>query len=325
MASSLAAEPKGTSHGSKESAPPAASGAGFAWAVLGYTVFVILFGAVVRITGSGAGCGQHWPTCHGEVAHLPSTIETAIELTHRLTSGLSLLFALLLIALSRRRFAPGHVARRAAWVSLFFLLVEALIGAGLVLFELVADDDSLARAVVMAIHLSNTSLLTGAMALTAWAWSDRPPRLSLRGATARLLGTALFAIILISMSGAVTALGDTLYPVSERVAEPRHFLEQTRVVHPVVAILLSAYVWWAVSRATRGGSLAPMAIAVKAALACQLFLGALNVWLSAPGWMQVVHLAVAKGVWVVLLLFAFGALSEPARRDHPLMAPDVKP
>ena len=53
----------------------------FAWGSLCYTVFVILFGAVVRISGSGAGCGQHWPTCHGEVAHLPRSIETAVELT----------------------------------------------------------------------------------------------------------------------------------------------------------------------------------------------------------------------------------------------------
>jgi heme A synthase len=307
MASSLAAEPKGASH---DSNPPDSStrGAGWAWAILGYTVFVILFGAVVRITGSGAGCGQHWPTCNGEVAHLPRSIETLIELTHRLTSGLSLVFAFGLIALSRRRFAAGHVARRAAWLGLAFLLVEALIGAGLVMFELVADDDSVARAVVMAIHLSNTSLLTGAMALTVWAWHPTPPRLSLRGVRAVVLGLALLAVILISMSGAVTALGDTLYPVAERSGEPRHFLEQTRIVHPVLAILLSAYVWWAVSKCARGAP-TPMASAVKGALLFQLFLGAANVWLSAPGWMQLMHLASAKGVWIVLLLFTFGVLS----------------
>ncbi len=310
MVSSLVSEPQGGPSETAGSRAPV-HGVGWAWGVLGYTVFVILFGAVVRITGSGAGCGQHWPTCNGEVAHLPSSLETAIELTHRMTSGLSLLFAVLLIAITRRRFARGHLARRAAFTSLLFLLLEALIGAGLVLFELVAEDDSVARAVVMAIHLSNTSLLTAAMVLTAWAWRVPVPRLTLRGSSALMLGGALLAVVLISMSGAVTALGDTLYPVSERVAEPRHFLEQTRVVHPVLAILLSSLVWWIVSVTGKRSSATPLAGALKVALVGQLLLGGLNVFLSAPGWMQLVHLGAAKGVWVLLVFFALNVLGNP--------------
>src|SRR5690606_11240640 len=123
-------------------------GAWLAKAALFYTLFVILFGALVRVTGSGAGCGQHWPTCHGEIAHLPRSVETLIELTHRVTSGLSLVVVGLLLVVVRP-LPRGHWARRGAWLTLVFLVFEALIGAGLVLFELVADDTSGARAVVM--------------------------------------------------------------------------------------------------------------------------------------------------------------------------------
>lgn len=309
MISSVATEPKGSARGSNGAGESPISGAGWAWGVLLYTVFVILFGAVVRITGSGAGCGQHWPTCNGEVAHLPRSVEAAIELTHRMTSGLSLVAAIFLIALTRRRFSAGHLARRAAWASLGFLLVEALIGAGLVLFELVAKDDSVARAVVMAIHLSNTSLLTAAIATTAWSWNVPEPRLTLRGGRVMLLASAMLAVILISMSGAVTALGDTLYPVSERIGEPRHFLEQTRIVHPMLAILLAAFVWWVVSKTGPDAGPTGMTNAVRGALLVQLLLGGFNVWLSAPGWMQLVHLAVAKGVWILLVLHTLKVLS----------------
>src|SRR5690606_19667760 len=169
----------------------------FAWAVLGYTLLVILFGAVVRVTGSGAGCGQHWPTCHGEITHLPRQLETAIELTHRVTSGLSLLLVIGLVVAVRKLHAGGHLARRAAWASLVFLVTEALIGAGLVLFALVADDTSAARVIVMPAHLVNTSLLMGCLTLTAWASGQGRPELRLHSKAGWLLLSGLFLLLLV--------------------------------------------------------------------------------------------------------------------------------
>ena len=135
----------------------------FAWAVLGYTVLVILFGAWVRITGSGAGCGEHWPSCHGELVPRSPTAATIIEFTHRVTSGLCLLSVLALLWLARRVFPRGHAVRLGAALAVLFTITEALVGAGLVRFGLVDKNDSVARAVVMAIHLVNTSLLTAAL------------------------------------------------------------------------------------------------------------------------------------------------------------------
>ncbi|MBP1642498.1 MAG: cytochrome oxidase assembly, partial [Acidobacteria bacterium] len=147
---------------------PAARLARLAWAVLALNLLVILWGALVRATGSGAGCGSHWPLCDGEVVPRAASVEKAIEFTHRATSGLALLAVAALLVAVRRALAPGHPARRAAAWSLAIILVEAALGAGLVKLGLVADDDSPARAVVMSVHLVNTLFLLAALALTAW-------------------------------------------------------------------------------------------------------------------------------------------------------------
>src|SRR5690606_32588007 len=104
-------------------------------------------------------CGQHWPTCHGEIAHLPKTAATMIELTHRVTSGLCLVFVLALALWTFLVSERGERMRKAAVWACVFMVVEALVGAALVLLELVGLNDSWRRAVVMAVHLVNTCAL----------------------------------------------------------------------------------------------------------------------------------------------------------------------
>jgi heme a synthase len=139
----------------------------FGWIVVAWNLVVILWGAFVRATGSGAGCGQHWPLywplCNGVALPRDPSLQTIIELTHRVTSGLALIGLLALLVAVWRHRPAGHPARRAAAWSMLFMLTEAGVGAGLVLFELVADNRSMARALFMAVHLANTFLLLGAM------------------------------------------------------------------------------------------------------------------------------------------------------------------
>lgn len=296
----------------------------FAWATLAYTVAVILFGAVVRITGSGAGCGQHWPTCQGEVAHLPKTLATVIELTHRITSGLSVLLVLALAIVTFRTFERGHAARRAIAFSLAMMVVESLVGAALVLFGLVGNDASGARAVVMAIHLVSTSVLTASLALTAFLAAGRRlrhfvPRCPLEWS----LAGALLGVIVVSVTGAVTALGDTLYPVdttkaiAERLAADgaaASFLERGRAVHPLVAFVtavgLLAVAWKTAEIRPRPAVVAHARVTIGLVFA-QVAAGVLNIALSAPGYMQVVHLALATALWVSLVLL-YAASMEPS-------------
>ncbi|HVS02460.1 MAG TPA: COX15/CtaA family protein [Thermoanaerobaculia bacterium] len=292
----------------------------FAVATLGWNVLVILWGAYVRATGSGAGCGSHWPLCNGEVLPREATTATLIELTHRLTSGVALLLVGILAVWAFRARDAGHPLRKAAAWSVALILVEAAVGAGLVLFELVGEDASLTRAAYMAVHLVNTFLLLAALTLTAW-WAGEAPPSRWRAADRRTLtylAAAAVGLLLVGASGAVAALGDTLFPattVGEAVRQDLslggHLLLRLRLVHPLLAVTV-AVLLLSLPRLTprpprrvrRLGSW--MALLVLA----QLALGAVNVALLAPVTVQLLHLLLADAVWIALVLYGAALLAE---------------
>lgn len=221
-----------------------------------------------------------------------------------------------------RAFPPGHGARRLGFVSLLFVVAEALIGAGLVRFEWVASNVSEARVYVMALHLVNTFLLLAAMSLTAWfAGRDRAV---VRSTSSRIVAScagALIAVLVLGASGAVTALGDTLVFTagiapgeSPLVAR----LVATRSYHPTIAVavffvVLGVVLWLRPRVGPPARRYGLMGLAVFGA---QLLLGAVNVFLKAPVWMQLVHLAVADVLWILLVLMSVEALTS-ARDSSP--------
>ncbi|MFK7992270.1 MAG: COX15/CtaA family protein [Sandaracinaceae bacterium] len=285
----------------------------FAWGVLAYNLLVILWGAYVRASGSGAGCGSHWPTCNGEVVPRAETMETFVELTHRLTSGVALLLVVgLAVAVFRAR-PKGHPMRLGAVLSVVFMLLEAAVGAGLVLLELVADNQSVARAGWISVHLVNTFFLVAAMTLTAW-WSA-PGAKGVDRARLRLawpLYLALVGTLVVGVTGAITALGDTLFPsgslaegVAEDFAPTAHFLVKLRVWHPVTAVVMGVFVtgqavWAGVRHRTE--TTVSLAKAVAFLFGAQLVGGFVNLVLLAPTWMQLVHLLMADALWIALVL-----------------------
>lgn len=289
--------------------------AGAAWTLLAYTILVILWGAFVRATGAGAGCGNHWPLCNGEILPRAPRYETLVELSHRLTSGLLGLFVAAFLVAAFRRFPKGHAVRSGAVVSFLFVVSEALIGAGLVRFEWVVANDSQERVYAMAFHLVNTFFLLAAMALTAWH-AGGEHRVSFKDKPLGLLALALGAVLLVGASGAVTALGDTLIfqaGLTPEVSPLVGKLVSRRLLHPSLAVatflLVGAAVW---SRAkNRHGRFA------LSLFALQLGLGALNVYLLAPVWMQIIHLAVSDVMWVFLVLATAEALAFEDKKERP--------
>jgi heme A synthase len=281
----------------------------YSWVYIAYLVGVILFGAWVRITGSGAGCGDHWPLCNGEV--IPRDLPTTriIELTHRVTSGISGLFGIYLLFKAWKSSARGW-----AIASFVFLLLEGFIGAVLVKKELVAGDASVSRAIVISLHLLNTLALvfcTVAVAVKA------SPVARVSGVWSRpvwILG--LFAVVLTSMSGAITALGDTLFPtqpafgpeliakIREDLNATQHFLVRLRLIHPVVAAASAAMLLALLAKLQRATK-DKWALTGLALCAAQVLLGLLNIQLGAPGWMQIAHLAMAQALWIVLSRLLF--------------------
>lgn len=297
-----------------------------AWSTLLYDLAVILWGAFVRATGSGAGCGSHWPDCNGELIPRSPSVETMIEFTHRATSGLALLLTVALFIASFKAAERGSWVRRGAALSLFFMLTEAAVGAGLVLFEYVAQDERLGRGLFMAVHLINTYLLLAANVLTvAWASGLQGPRLKgQRGVVGMVLVSAA-AMLLLGVSGAIAALGNTLFPVtslSEGLAQDfsptAHLFVRLRLWHPFIAVLTGFGVMIVAASVS---SRRPTPVVRAAALSLvivygvQLVAGAVNLVLHAPVWLQIVHLLLADMAWAALLVLGAGALQPSVQTE----------
>lgn len=287
----------------------------FAAFVLVVNVLVILWGAYVRATGSGAGCGDHWPLCNGEVLPRSPEVATLIEFTHRATSGIALLLVVGLIVWTWRTRPAGDRLRFWAGMSGVLMISEALLGAGLVLFRLVAQDASSARAFAMIAHLINTFALLAAIALTArWAREPAAPHRAGREPRPVLLLVAMAALLLIATTGAVAALGNTLFPVrslaeglQQDFSPTSHFLLRLRVLHPILGVgggVLVAVL--AAVTAFRSGAQRVLVTAgvVLSLVILQVFCGFANLLLLAPVWLQLVHLLLADALWIAVVLLA---------------------
>jgi heme a synthase len=284
----------------------------FAWVVVWYNVLVILWGALVRATGSGAGCGNHWPLCNGQVIPLSPGVHTVIEFTHRCMTGGSIFFVIGLLVWTFRGTVKGQAARVLAVTSMVLLLNEAFLGALLVKLGYVTGNQSMGRVVMLSIHLSNTLLLLAALTLTArllgtgQMWGE----LGVGGAKKVWAFVGVAATLVVGVSGSLAALGDTLFPASSlRAAFAQDFavgspwLLRVRGVHPMSAVIAAVFVFWLVAQARRAGA-GRLAAAVLALLGFQFALGVADVLLLAPVWMQIVHLLGADLYWVALVTLA---------------------
>ncbi|MGE0785191.1 MAG: COX15/CtaA family protein [Sandaracinaceae bacterium] len=294
----------------------------YAVGVLLANLAVIAWGAFVRATGSGAGCGAHWPLCNGEVVPRDPSVETLIELTHRATSGVALLLVIGLVALAFTARPKRHPMRAASVLSLVFILLEAAVGAGLVLFEYVAHDESVARVYWMGAHLVNTFLLIGALTLAVVYAPEKVARPRWDPVGWPIVIGAL-ALLVVGVSGAVTALGDTLFPsgsLGEGIARDfeatAHFLVRLRVWHPITAAISAVVILVAATVTAMRRPDARGAAQVVVVLVCaQIAGGFVNLALLAPVWMQLVHLLLADLTWaavVVLGARTFADSSESA-------------
>lgn len=289
----------------------------FAWFVLAWGLIDILWGAFVRASGSGTGCGSHWPTCNGEVLPALQRIETLIEFSHRMLSGALLLFVLAMLVWGWRRYAKGSPVRIGLVGSAVFLLLEAGIGASLVLVD---HNNTVLYASIVAVHLLNTFILLAFLALTAW-WASGGQALSLKdkGGLAWGLGIGLAGVALLGMTGAITAQGDTLFPartLAEGLAQDADasasFLVRLRVIHPVLAIVVGVYTLNLaryIYGKFNGRRAARLSVLLGGLVAAQLTAGVINLLLLAPIWMQLVHLLLADSVWITYVLLSASIFS----------------
>ncbi|MBK5256820.1 MAG: COX15/CtaA family protein, partial [Vicinamibacteria bacterium] len=238
--------------------------------------------------------------------------------------------ALLLVALLAhhvfRHREKGHLARFWASAAMALILSEAALGAGLVLYQRVAEDASLARGFWISGHLINTFLLLAALTLT-WRFVDDPDRASRaaaggvrrasfpRAAEGFTVIPAVIALMAIGVSGAIAALGDTLFKaqtlreaITQDFSSASHIFLRLRVFHPLLALAGGGFVLVLAYRTItsnpdrpesrrRGLSLAGLVVG-------QWFLGLTNLVLLAPTVLQIAHLLVADLIWITLVLVA---------------------
>jgi heme A synthase len=291
----------------------------YAWGVLAFNIAVVLWGAFVRATGAGAGCGKHWPLCNGEMLPRAPSLNTIVEFTHRVTSGIDLALVGLLVFWAFRAFPRRHAVRLGATFSGIFLMTEALLGAALVLLEHVAKNQSSARAYSLSAHLVNTLTLLACLTLTAW-WTGGKAPVRPGGRAVWMAAFSLGVVMILGISGAIAALGDTLFP-SRSLAEgwvrdfdpAANIFVRLRILHPAIAAVAGAWlVYYAVATAGRRPDLRPRAWVLLGMVAGQITAGVANLLLSAPVWMQLVHLLLADALWISLVLLCAGTL-EPER------------
>jgi heme a synthase len=297
----------------------------FAWIVLAYFIAVILWGGLVRATGSGAGCGDHWPLCNGTVVQHSPRADTIIEFTHRFTSGISFFSAVGLLVWTFAGTVKGHLARAAAVATVGFTLVEAILGAMLVKLGLTAQSQSPLRAPYLALHLTNTLLLLAALTLCAHLLSRRQ---GYTRETVRLVApigaiTAVIVVMMVGVTGSLAALGDTLFParslgaaLTQDFAATSGWLVRWRWTHPTIAFFASVFLIWLLVRAARRTAHwdnRGLSALVLVLLAAQYVLGVLDVVLLAPTWMQIAHLLGADLLWAALVVLTARITLEPIK------------
>jgi cytochrome c oxidase assembly protein subunit 15 len=286
----------------------------FAWFVLAYNVLVVLWGAVVRATGSGGGCGDHWPLCNGMVVPQLARFHTFVEFTHRMMSGAALVLIAILLIWTWRATRRGQLARWTAGAAMVLVLNEALLGALLVLLRLVAHNTSAARGIYLSFHFANTLLLLAALTLAAEFLSRPRSRTttSLRHGSLLFPTLGILATLVVGVSGSLAALGDTLFPSSslagafqQDFSAAAPLLLRLRWVHPASALIAGAFIAWLLVQSFRASAprrMRSLALAVLCTLLLQYLLGVSDVLLRAPTWLQVLHLLGADVFWICLVL-----------------------
>jgi cytochrome c oxidase assembly protein subunit 15 len=294
----------------------------FAWTALYWNVAVVLWGAYVRATGSGAGCGNRWPLCDGDLVGASANGQTIVEFTHRITSIISLFVVTGLVVWCWRVTKNGDWARYSAALAVVFLANEALLGAALVLLKHVGNDHSAGRILFLCLHFGNTLLLLATLSLTA-AWlsnSSRSITLISKWREVGSIGLGLLATLVTGITGAVAALADTLYPatslpssLAQDFSSRTPALLRVRLLHPAVATIAACYVLWVIWRSSTGRNrFSRSAIALITLLFIQIVIGMTNVLFLAPVWIQIAHLLVADALWILLVLASADLVLEPA-------------
>ena len=242
-----------------------------------------------------------------------------------------MLVAILLIWCWRRT-AKGHWPRCSAVAAAVLLFNEALLGALLVLVDHVGGlDRSTAHALFLCLHFANTLFLLATLVLTARWLSNSYPRFGFVRTPYHMIATGLglVSVVVIGMTGSLASLGDTIFPadslrhaVVQDFSSSSHILLRLRVLHPIAVVIGSLYVLWLLQGFWPKQERSAWISVLPITLIGQIALGALNLILLAPVWLQMTHLLVAQIFWILLVLASADQLLATQPSDVPLPRKD---
>jgi heme A synthase len=272
-----------------------------AWTAAIAAYLLIVLGAVVRITGSGLGCGDEWPVCHGRLIPPLSDTATFIEWNHRLVAAIVSVLVVALAGMTwweRRGRGTGDGGQvlpgRAGYLAAGLVVVQVLLGAVTVKLQLPPWT--------VILHLGTAMLLLAT--LLAAALGRRSPAAPPTPGVSPGLGAAVLGFVTV-LFGALTAnLGAatacTGFPLCNGQLIPAgNYLQHIQWTHRLLAYGLFAYlVVWAFRKRQRG----PIVVLGLAVL--QIVVAAVMVFRGVPGWLQVLHAAVGTAVWAGLAIVA---------------------
>lgn len=282
-------------------------------------------GAFVRMTFSGAGCGATWPLCHSQLIPNLKALQTFIEFHHRASSSFVLIFAFLSLILSIFLRDKIHIyAKRAISLTVIIVIIEALLGAGLVIFDLVDKNASWQRAVVITLHLTNTLALLASLTVSIlWVNKKNKLKWSLSSLKIKSAIKVIGLFFIICIFGALTALSDTVTPTdllgsifSKSFVSPKSFLEIFRPFHPILAIIFSIYIIVIMSLDfSESPQFNRLKYFIYFILLVTVVCGASNIFLKTPITLQLIHLLFAYITWLSLIILINKFFSLESKTD----------
>jgi heme a synthase len=294
----------------------------YTWFTLGFNLLVILWGVFLRASHSGDGCGQHWLTCQGEVIPSAPQLKTVIEYSHRVSTAIVGFVVVGLAVWAFRASQKRSLVRWTALLSLAFIVIEAMIGRGLVLTGNTADNWTPSRPYWTAGHLINTFILLAFLALTAW-FSSGERRLNFKRPAKvwSLLAVASLAILIVGVSGSMAALTNMLFPsasLTEGLAKDfdpnSNYLLRLRIGHPIFSIITAVYLvflaGWLRRWSGTDNEVTRWSNTLTILVIAQIAFGAVTLLMLAPILMQLGHLLLADAVWISFVLLAAGYLAK---------------
>ena len=264
------------------------------------SILSILAGAIVRATGSGDGCGASWPTCNGRVIPSLETSSEIIEFSHRSISGVLLIVTLLLFIKSKDPDTPLLHKKIINYLT-FFVLLEAAIGAVIVIYEWVGLNSSLPRIIAVPLHLVNTFALLGFYTLIFYLLRESENKLS--NFFDKRIKIAFVLFFLTGATGSITALADVLFPSASFVEgfiedfdSTSEVLTRLRILHPFVSTILSIFLFSESNRFKKEFAIDTSTI--KVLVIVGVILGVLNVVSNIILPLSILHLLLADLLWI---------------------------